>query len=535
MIKPLGVPDRVFVQHEDKPVQTTSVVGRWTSEGAEVVTTNASDGIHATLHCPRRPVARVILRWDRSFPAQTLFLGDAWERGYGDLQWRHLQPERIMPWYFAAHDPHQEGTFMAGVKTQPSAMCFWAVDEQGISLWLDVRNGGLPSIPGDRLIELATVVSIHSPQRPFVALREFCAKLCPSPKRPANPRPICGNNNWYYAYGQNFDHQQVLRDAGLLADLAAGHANKPYCVIDAGWSPGGGCPGGPWTHGLHDKFPDMQGLARQINELGVLPGIWMRLTALSTVHDERLLRKGPQRSVEKALDLTLPEVHDLARADIGRIRGWGYELIKHDFSCWDFTARWGLDWGAELTDPAWHWADQSLTNAEVLLRWYRTLREAAGDAVLIGCNTIGHLGAGLFELQRTGDDTSGRIWERTRKMGINTLAFRLPQQNTFFQCDADCVAHTEHTPWEKDRQFLELVAASGTPLFVSADPVKIAPEVKRAMQQAMQLALSGGTNGTGDVEPLDWLTTTCPRQWRVGGESRTFDWVENLGAWPMKC
>jgi len=70
--------------------------------------------------------------------------------------------------------------------------------------------------------------------------------------------------------------------------------------------------------------------------------------------------------------------------------------------------------GAELTDPGWHFADQSRTNAEIILRLYRTLRQGAGAAVLLGCNTIGHLGAGIFEIQRTGDDTSGLIWERTR-------------------------------------------------------------------------------------------------------------------------
>lgn len=98
--------------------------------------------------------------------------------------------------------------------------------------------------------------------------------------------------------------------------------------------------------------------------------------------------------------------------------------------------------GAELTEGGWHFADRTLTNAEIILRLYRTLRAAAGDTLLLGCNTVGHLGAGLFEIQRTGDDTSGRVWERTRRMGVNTLAFRLPQHGTFFASDPDCAAHT---------------------------------------------------------------------------------------------
>ena len=144
----------------------------------------------------------------------------------------------------------------------------------------------------------------------------------------------------------------------------------------------------------------------------------------------------------------------------------------------------------------------------------------------------GHLGAGFFEIQRTGDDTSGRVWERTRRMGVNTLAFRLPQHRTFFASDADCAAHTEQTPWELDRQYLDLVARSGTALFISADPRTILPEQKSAFRSAMQTALSGGTPGGG--EPLDWLHTTTPREWRFGGERVTYHWEEPSGAWPLR-
>jgi alpha-galactosidase len=261
------------------------------------------------------------------------------------------------------------------------------------------------------------------------------------------------------------------------------------------------------------------------------PGIWMRPTALTVVDDPKRLRPGPQKSAEKALDLTLAENLELIRADVGRIRSWGYDLIKHDFSTWDALGRWGFEMGAEITDGGWHFADRSLTNAEIILRLYRVLREAAGDAILIGCNTIGHLAAGLFELQRTGDDTSGRQWERTRRMGVNTLAFRLPQHDTFFAADADCVAHTDATPWEKDRQWLDLVARSGTALFVSVDPTKITPDVRSAMRRAMRLALDGGCR---EVVPLDWMTNTCPQRWRFDGETVEYDWSEPTGAWPLR-
>lgn len=527
-------PARVFVDHDGQGLKSSARQGaRFATDRAAVEIAETADGREVRVHCPKGPLARVMLRWETPFPTEMLFLGDHWERSYGDLQWRPLQPERIMPWYFAAHHPARGATFMAGVKTQPSALCFWMADAAGISLWLDFRNGGSPCLPGDREIMAATIVSsvAKSGESPFAALRRFCRLMCPNPRLPSGP--ICGNNNWYYTYGQGFDAEATLRDAALLADLAGNHATRPYCVIDAGWNPGGGCPGGPWDAGDPKRFPDMPGLAAKMKRLGVRPGIWVRPTALTKVEDPRRLRPGPCSVQEKPLDLTLADNLALIREDIARIRSWGYELIKHDFSTYDILARWGFEMGADLTDGGWRFADPSLTNAEIILRLYRALREAAGQVLLLGCNTMGHLGAGLFEIQRTGDDTSGRAWERTRRMGVNTLAYRLPQHGAFFVNDADCAAHTEYTPWEFDRQFLELVARSGTALFISVDPRTIQTEQKIAFRAAVQTALSG--TASGQCEALDWLHSTTPRSWRFGRERTAFHWEEAAGASPFRA
>jgi alpha-galactosidase len=527
------LPTRVLIEHEGNHFQMADRQGsRFTSARAVVNLVTTSAGQEIRVSCSIGPLSRVVLRWEITFPRDTLYLGDHWERGYGDLQWRFLQPDRIMPWYFAAHQEASGRTFMAGVKTQPSTFCFWTVDAAGISLWLDFRNGGSPSLPGDRELIAATIVSLAAtkPETPLMALTRFCRLLCPVPR--LAPTPICGNNNWYYAYGRNFDSDAMLRDAAFLAELADGHKNLPYCVIDAGWTTGSVCPGGPWTAGDAQRFPDMPGLAASMKKLGVRPGIWMRPTALMKVNDPLRLRAGPCTAQEKPLDLTLPENLVLIHDDVARVRSWGYDLIKHDFSTYDVFGKWGFEMGAELTESGWHFRDQTLTNAEIILRLYQTLRVAAGDALLIGCNTIGHFGAGLFEIQRTGDDTSGRVWERTRRMGINTLAYRLPQNGTFFTCDADCAAHTARTPWELDRQYLDLVARSGTALFISVDPRTIQSEQKTAFRNAAQTALSGGT--PGDCEPLDWLHTTSPREWRFGKEKTTYHWEEPSGASPLK-
>lgn len=108
---------------------------------------------------------------------------------------------------------------MAGVKTQPAALCFWTVDAAGVSLWLDFRNGGGPSYPGDREILAATIVTLATTktETPMAALTRFCRLLCLKSRLAANP--ICGNNNWYYAYGRNFDADAMRRGAAGNAEL----------------------------------------------------------------------------------------------------------------------------------------------------------------------------------------------------------------------------------------------------------------------------------------------------------------------------
>ncbi len=527
------LPTRVLIEEAGRLKTADRQGSRFTSSGATVTVNASTAGHDIRVACPGGPLSRIVLRWEITLPGDTLYLGDHWERGYGDLEWRFLQPERVMPWYFAAHHAASGRTAMLGVKTQPAAMCFWTVDGAGVSLWLDLRNGGSPSLPGEREIAAAFVVSLaaHQQESPLAALTRFCRVLCPDPRLPAGP--ICGNNNWYYAYGRNFDANATLRDASFLAEVASGQATRPYSVIDAGWGPDRSsvCPGGPWDRGDPKRFPDMPGLAAAVKQLGVRPGIWIRPTALSEVDNPKRLRPGPSNAPEKPLDLTLAENLAFIHDDVARVHSWGFDLIKHDFSTYDVFGRWGFEMGAELTDSGWHFNDRSLTNAEIILRLYRTLRTAAGEAVLLGCNTVGHLGAGLFEVQRTGDDTSGRVWERTRRMGINTLAFRLPQHGTFFISDPDCAAHTPDTPWEFDHRYLDLVARSGAALFISVDPRTIEPAQKAAFRSAMQLALGGGS---GHAEPLDWLHTTAPRAWRFGDEKVTYAWEEPAGANPLR-
>lgn len=531
----------------------------WQAPGIDLRTTPTSAStLDLTLSAPNLPLKQLRLRWQTTVALGALYLGDAWERSYGDLAWRSITPERVLPWYFAAHTPTGL-TDAYGVLTGARALCFWQVDTQGVSLTLDVSNGGNGVLLGQRELHAATVLTRPGQpgERPDQALAVLCRLLCPTPRLPRGP--IYGANDWYYAYGRN-SADGILRDTDLVASLAPTSGPhpfsvpRPFSVIDGGWEPDRTPAGVP---SRNPAFPDMPRLAEQIRGRGARPGIWIRPTQAPTGTAANLLlpntrfKNAAASDSFAALDPTLPEALDILLSKVREVTAWRYELIKHDYSTYDLLGQWGFDMGASPTRPGWHFHDRSRTNAEILLHLYQSIRSAAGDqTLLLGCNTVGHLGAGLFELQRTGDDTSGRLWERTRRMGVNTLAFRLPQNRTFFLNDADCVGITRDIPWQLNRQWLDLLARSGTALFLSPAPDAIGPDQRQAIQQAFAIAAAHpSTAQTSTSEaltayPTDALEQTTPEHWafpqtpgaqspgNTAPDTRTYTWCPSTGCDP---
>jgi alpha-galactosidase len=491
--------------------------GRWEHAGVTVTVIELPDALRVQLSSPSTPIMRLHLRWHGRLDDILLLLGDAWERSYGDLEWRGMLPERVLPWYVAAWDGRFTHCF--GVRTGASAFCAWQVDPQGISLWADVRSGGVGVRLGERVLTVCDIVARpgHPVESAFAAIHEFCERMCSAPRLP--PHPIYGSNDWYWAYGRN-SAASVLADAQRIVELSPSDANRPFAVIDEGWQPGGGGAGagiGEWEHG-NEKFPDLPELASEIRRAGARPGIWIRpLLAPATPPSTWRL---PHES--GALDPTVPEVHEKVARDVARLREWGFELIKHDYTTFDTLGCWGSRMGASVTSDGWTFsAGPTRTTAELLDELYRTIRTAAGDVLVIGCNVVNHLAAGHFEICRIGDDTSGTEWSRTRTMGVNSLAFRGAQHGALYAADPDCVGVTNAVPWEFNRQWLDLAARSGTMLFVSLAPDAVGAEQRRDLRTALALAARPQPLG----EPLDWQHTIWPSRWRLMSSERTFDWI----------
>lgn len=509
-------PDALFVETVDRVEPAERRSGEWQAGGATLVAERAGTALKVRLSAPDIAVKRIRLRWRGDMRAIRMVLGDAWERAYGDLEWRGLVPDRAMPWYFAAYDGRS--THAYGVRTSPGALCFWQIDDEGISLVADVRSGGSALTLGPRVLDVCDVVcrAGREGETAFVALHAFCRGMCARPKRP--PQPVYGSNDWYWAYGKN-SAESVVADAVRIADLSPGGANRPFAVIDDGWQPEreDKTQAGRWDRG-NAKFGDMASIATRMRRAGARPGIWIRplLASADTPNAWRLSRDS------RFLDPSVPDAAAKVAADIARLRAWGFDLVKHDYTTFDLTGRWGSQMGTAITKDGWTFADGATrTTAEVLGDLYRAIRHAADDALVIGCNTVSHLSAGLFDICRIGDDTSGTEWARTRKMGVNTLAFRGVQHEAFYTADADCVGVTTAIPWSFNRQWLDLAARSGTALFVSLAPDAIGADQARDLRAALALAAAGQPLG----EPIDWQRTVWPARWRLNGREAKYDWV----------
>ena len=470
------------------------------------------DGAHVAITGGATKLKTLEIEFKNEFFRDALVLCDGFERGYGEFAWKKPDYNRLMPWYFGAFENNK--TYCFGVKTRPNTICTWRCDENRITLIVDLRNGKNPLALKGRRIEACQMVTETYEGDAFDALCAFCKVMCDDAKLLTGP--IYGGNDWYCNYGDS-SAEKILRHTQRIVECAPKDGPKPYMVIDDGWQVCARCTG-PWYTG-NQLFGDMGVLAKQIEEMGAIPGIWVRpLRTVEMIPQDWVLTR--QDDYAFLMDPSVPEVLDKVAEDITRIRNWGYKLIKHDFTTGD---TFGL-WGFEMTDDyvsQKEFADKTKTTAEIIKNLYQTIRDAAGDDIaIIGCNTISHLSAGYFEIQRTGDDTSGVDWARTKKYGINTLAFRMPQHNAFYAADADCVGITRKLDWNINRRWLDVLAKSGTPLFISIGDDAFTDEVKADITAAFKLAVSCETVS----RPVDWMENIIPEVWDSIFGRDTYQW-----------
>ncbi len=508
-------PDSVSIQTGNDWYDLKSINQNiWQYKDVVVELRSRNEVVAVNIQSPSIGLKSVKLFWKHPISKTSQLLGDHWERTYGDVHWKPADATAKMPWYVIQHDVNSTNCF--GVKTGCNSICYWQVNAGGLDLLLDLKTGGDGVRLGTRALHAADIITSKNERNEnvFATTRRFCKMMCDNPRKVS--QPVYGINDWYFAYGNN-SAELILQHTSLLAPLVTNTSNKPFSVIDDGWYSGKVCAT------PNKKFGDMAKVADQIKNLGMRPGLWTRVLCAEENENPKLLMpaiKNRNDPKNPFLDPTIEENIERVKKYLITYKNWGYEMVKHDYTTFDIFGRWGIEMTDDITEPGWHFNDNTKTNAEIILHLYRSIREAAGDTYIIGCNTMSHLSAGLFELNRIGDDTSGNEWARTRKMGVNTLGFRMVQHKNFYEIDGDCVGLTSKVPWEKNKQWMQLLAESSAPLFISAQPDAVGEEQRLFIKKSFAAAAAPQPV----AEPLDWLTNPFPSKWKLDGNEVDFDW-----------
>jgi alpha-galactosidase len=522
----MSLPDEVTAILNDQLVTLTRKGESWANKDLEVELVVQGESVAVDIECPRAGLSAVTLTWKQKSRENSSILNDHWERTYGDVSWHAPAESELLPWYFLDCDGHS--TIGAGVKTGPASFCSWQVGKERVSLTMDTRSGGNAVQLGGRKLRAAEIVTAKSEsgESPFQTARRFMKVMCEHVRMPA--QPVYGINDWYFTYGNNSE-DLILEHTNMMAPMAEGLRNQPFSVIDAGWFVTSSTVPNDrsWGDRLdlpNSQFGDMKRLADRIRKAGMRPGIWTRPLCASHTDPQTLILpvvKG-RDAKRPVLDPTIPENLERVSNLFKAYNSWSYDLVKFDYTTFDIFGKWGFEMMRDrsLSSSGWRMQGNSKTNAEIILDLYRTIRTAAEDTYILACNTVSHFCAGLFELNRIGDDTSGNEWARTRKMGVNTLAFRGMHHGTFYSADPDCASVTTKVPWDKNKQWMELVAKSGTPLFISAQ----AEAMGLAQKSTIKECFAWASQDLPLAEPLDWMENAFPKSWKLNGEVVSFNW-----------
>ena len=472
------------------------------------------------------PVKYLKLRFEGNLEHVESVLGDNYTVvGYkAFLEWRSVMPGRKLPWF--CYVKGKETLACYGVKTGADSFCTWQIDTHGITLFINLTNGNDGTDLKEPLVACEVVeLCLDRSLGEFNVAKQFAKLTCEKPALPKEP--IFGVNNWYWAYG-NISMQSVEYECDYLMKMTTGCKHRPYMIIDDGWQklrvPGGNYIGGPWEP--NEKFKDMKVMADKIHQKGAKAGVWFR--PLLTYNEEVLPEnvKFANYAEGQVLDpshpYTLQRVYETAK----KIRGWGFDLIKHDFTIVDIFQFPNLSADTvdyKLASDKIKFYDKTKTNATIIKNLYKAIQQGAGDAEVIGCNTVGHLTAGIHSVYRVGNDTSGRSWEWSRVDGVNSF-MRLPLNNTHFNVDPDCAAFTEMVNADINLDYLEFCAYTGMVTLASVTPDILTESQMERINQIYKIADAKKS----ELCILDFATNSNPEILGTidGKVVKKYDWTK---------
>lgn len=514
-------PDAVFSATEKSPFRFEERATATADVKFDYIVTGNSAKI--MVHPSGSPVKYIKLRFRGDMKIDSVY-GDGWERccdGYL-FEWKSVMPQRALGWFCYVKSGDRIGCY--GVKTGADCFAFWQVDLHGVTLFLNLCNANGGTDLREPLLACEVVQHFgEEGEDAYRVAKRFSALLCDKPVLPKEP--IFGTNNWYWAYGK-ISAKSIREETDYLMELCGGTKHRPYMIIDDGWQTNrtygtGSYNGGPWVE--NSRFSSMQATAEDIRTRGAKAGIWFRpLLTLGDVPEEAKLVVWAGGVI---LDPTHPYTLEYVENTAKTIHGWGYNLIKHDFSTMDIT-------GVSPLSPDLHTAtmckgdrrffDKTVTLATAIKRLYSAIQRGAGDADVIGCNTVSHLTAGIHSIYRTGNDTSGNHFELTKRHGPNSM-MRLPLNDTLYRVDPDCAAFTHRVDTDLNLDYLEMCALTGVTTLASITPHILDSRAAERINGIFRIA----DEGKERYGIADYSTNACPETFvsEDGARSVSYDWT----------
>ncbi len=435
------------------------------------------------------PVKYLKLRFRGDLSFADKVYGDQWERAASEqyMQWTAIMPSRPLPWFCYVLGEGKMACY--GVKVGPDCFAYWQVDPRGVTLFLNLCSGHRGTDLKEPLVACEVVEHFSEEgEDPYRVAKRFASIMSPVKNMPKEP--IFGVNNWYWAYGR-ISHASVMDETDYLIQMCDGASHRPYMIIDDGWQLNRTyCApsyiGGPWV--ANERFGSMSETAAAIHDKGAKVGIWFR--PLLTLGDIPTESRYEGASGGIILDPSHPYTLERVERDAARIRSWGYDLIKHDFTSIDiFAPNIFSDNRGDMNLYGVHhpFFDNTKTTATIVKNLYKAIQKGAGEADVIGCNTISHLTAGIHSIYRVGNDTSGRSFEWTHRFGLNSV-MRLPQNDSFYLVDPDCAAFTDMVDHDLNLDFLEMCALTGMATLASVTPHTLSDKSMKRINEIYKLA-----------------------------------------------
>ena len=304
-----------------------------------------------------------------------------------------------------------------------------------------------------------------------------------------NPVGWC---SWYHYFGK-------LGWADVLENVEAAAGDRrglPFDVfqVDDGYE----TEIGDW---LSPKpgYPDIGGLARTITGKRFRAGIWT--APFSAAESSRLFAEHPGWMVAEggkpkpcykgwgrtiyALDTTHPEVRTWLAETVGALRRAGFDYLKIDFL-----------FAAAMPGER----RKAGTPVQAYREGMRTVREAAGDAFVLGCGAPLLPSTGLVDGMRIGEDTAPH-WKTKPSpfqgpnayFALKNALTRQFMHRAFWLNDPDCVLlrDREIELSRNERELYALAAGALDNMFVDSDRLALLGPGERALFRRA-LGLRGG-------------------------------------------